>query len=175
MKFVYSQWDDSLLAKLKQLSDLMAIFNYLLMRLNGDVEETLRLMERLQQEGILDAKYDLEEFKKQLKESRFIRQTKAGLKLAARGEKRLRQDAFEMIFQKMKASGKGQHPLPYEGGTSEEPLPEKRPFSFGDSYRNIDFNTSLFNSIMRSGDLSLSMVEQDLEVYEAERTTSCAT
>jgi uncharacterized protein with von Willebrand factor type A (vWA) domain len=175
MKFVYSQWDDAFFAKLKQLSDLMAIFSYLLMRLNGDVEETLRLMERLQQEGILDASYDLEEFKKQLKESRFVRQTKAGLKLAAKGEKKLRQEAFEMIFQKMKASGKGQHPLPYEGGTSEELLPEKRPFTFGDSYRAIDYKASLFNAITRSGDLGLDMIEDDLEVFESERTTSCAT
>jgi Ca-activated chloride channel family protein len=143
--------------------------------MNGDVEETLRLMERLQQQGILDAKYDLEEFKKQLKQSRYVRQTRGGLKLGARGEKKLRQDAFELIFQRMKASGKGQHPLPYEGGSSEEPLPEKRPFAFGDSYRNVDYTASLFNSITRSGDLGLNMVERDLEVYEAERTTSCAT
>ena len=175
MRFVYSKWDDSFYARLRNLATLMAIFNFLLVRLNGDVEETLKLMERLQQEGHIDERYDLDEFKKQLEKSRLIRQTKAGLELGARGERRLRQDAFEQIFQNMKASGKGQHSLPYEGGSSEEKLPEKRKYSFGDNFRSIDYNDSLFNSIIRTGDLSLNLTENDLEVFESERTTSCAT
>ncbi len=175
MKFVYCRWDEVLAARLQHLADLTAIFNYLLMRLNGDVEEALRLMERLQQQGILDAKYDLEEFKKQLEDGRLIRQTRSGWRLAAKGEKRLRQEAFELIFQKMKASGQGHHPLPYEGGTSEEMLPEKRPYVFGDGHHLIDYPSSMFNSITRAGNLDLDMSEQDLDVYEAERTTSCAT
>ena len=56
MRFIYSDWNEDLLAKLKNLTDLMAIFNYLLMRMNGNVEETLRMMEKLQQKGYLDAK-----------------------------------------------------------------------------------------------------------------------
>jgi len=56
-----SRW--RIYARLKQLKDLLAIFNYLLIRMSGDVEETLRLMERLQKEGILDPNYDLERLK----------------------------------------------------------------------------------------------------------------
>ncbi|UCD64558.1 MAG: VWA domain-containing protein [Candidatus Zixiibacteriota bacterium] len=175
MRFVYSEWDDELYRRLKNLADLMAIFNYLLIRLNGDVEETLKLMRRLQQQGYIDSKYDLDEFEKKLKESRLVRPSQGGLKLAPKGERRLRQDAFEQIFQKMKAGGKGQHALPYEGGSSEEPLPEKREFGFGDSYRSIDYNSSLFNTIKRSGGFDLSMSEKDLEVFESEWSTSCAT
>ncbi len=175
MKFIYGEFNDELYRTLKSLADLMAIFNYLLMRLNGDVEETLKMMERLQQQGYIDPDYDLEEFKRKLKESRLIKQTPKGLKLDSRGERQLRQDAFEQIFQRMKAAGKGQHILPYEGGSSEEMLPEKREFNFGDSHRAIDYNSSLFNSIKRSGDFDLNMSEKDLEVYESERSTSCAT
>ncbi len=175
MKFIYSEWDDELFRQLQNLANLMAIFNYLLMRMNGDVEETLKMMERLQQQGYIDADYDLEEFKRKLKESRLIRQGKEGYQLAPKGEKHLRQQAFEQIFQKLRASGKGQHALPYEGGSSEEMLPEKRPFAFGDSYKAIDYSSSLFNSITRSGDFDLTMSEKDLEVFESERSTSCAT
>ena len=175
MKFVYSEWDDELYRKLKSLADLMAIFNYLLIRFNGDVEETLRMMERLQQQGYIDANYDLDEFRRQLEKARVIKNTGKGFQLGAKGEKQLRQDAFEQIFQRMKATGKGQHALPYEGGTSEELLPEKREFSFGDNFRSIDYGSSLFNSIKRSGDFGLNMEEEDLEVFEAERSTSCAT
>ncbi|MBU0982538.1 MAG: hypothetical protein KKA42_01610, partial [candidate division Zixibacteria bacterium] len=175
MKFIYSEWNEALAKRLKDLSDLMAIFNYLLMRLNGDVEATLTLMERLQQQGILDAKYDLEDFKKKLQESKLVQRSKTGLKLSGKGERSLRQDAFDHVFRRMRPSGKGDHRLPYEGGSSEEPLPERREFRFGDSPQNIDFTSSLFNSIKRTADLGLNMNEGDLEVYETERSSSCAT
>jgi uncharacterized protein with von Willebrand factor type A (vWA) domain len=175
VKFVYQQWDDSLFARIKNLADLMSIYQYLLMRLNGDVEETLELMKRLQAEGILDAKYDLEEFKKALEKNDLVRQSKTGFRLSAKGERSLRKDAFDQIFNKMRASGKGNHALPYEGGSSEEALPEKRKYRFGDNLRHIDYTSSLFNSISRSGDLGMNLAEQDLEVFDSEKTTSCAT
>lgn len=175
MKFVYTEFDEALYARLKNLSDLMAIYQYLLMKFSGDVEGVLKLMQRLKDEGILDESYDLEEFKKTLEENDLVRTTGAGLKMTGVGERALRRDAFEQIFKKMRSSGRGDHFLPYEGGTSEEPLPEKRKFTFGDNYRNIDFNRSLFNSVARTGDLNLNMGEEDLEVYDAERSTSCAT
>jgi len=175
MKFVYSHWDDEFYAKLKQLSDLMSIFNYLLLRMNGNVDETLQLMEKLQREGLIDPDYDLGAFKKKLQEGKFIEGTRSGFKLTSKGEQSIRQDAFELIFKKMKSSGKGQHMLPFEGGSSEEWLPEKRKYNFGDSMHAIDYNRSIFNSIVRNCDLSLNLNESDLEVFESEKTTSCAT
>jgi len=121
VKFIYSEWNEQLYQALKDLSDLMAIYHYLLMRMNGDVEETLRLMERLQQQGVLDEKYDLEQFKDMLKNSEMVHQTQQGLKLSPKGERGLRKDAFNQIFERMKASGKGNHPLPYEGAALKNP------------------------------------------------------
>ncbi len=175
MKFVYSEWNDELFAKLKDLADLMAIYHYLLMRMNGDVEETLALMKRLQEQGVLDEKYDLENLKDLLKKSDMVRQTPDGLKLSSKGERGLRKEAFNQIFEKMRASGKGDHRLPREGGSSDEPLPEKRSFKFGDNPGHIDFTASLFNSVARSGDLGMNMQENDLEVFESEKTSTCAT
>ncbi len=175
MKFIYAKWDDELFKALKGISDLMSVYNFLLMRLNGNVDEVLKMMEDLQAEGYLDAEHDLEQFKKQLEENKLIKKTKKGFGLTPKGERNLRIDAFEQIFQKLKSSGRGQHPLPYEGGSSEELLPERRPYTFGDSYKYIDYTASIFNSITRTGELGMNLSEQDLEVYEAERTTSCAT
>ncbi|RME26308.1 MAG: VWA domain-containing protein [Candidatus Zixiibacteriota bacterium] len=175
MRFRYSRWDESLQARLKELADLMAIYNYLLLRMNGDVEATLQLMERLQQQGYIDAKYDLDELRKQLEAAELVRRSQGGLKLSAKGERKLRRDAFEQVFQKMRASGAGDHRVPHEGGMSDEPLPEKREFRFGDNPRHIDFTGSLFNTIKRTGNFDLMMAEQDLEVFESERATSCAT
>lgn len=175
MKFIYAKWDAALFARLKQLSDLMAIYNYLLMRLGGDAEETLALMKRLQQQGMLDKDYDLEEFRQSLEDSHLTKKTSLGMKLSSRGERLLRQDAFEQVFLKMRTSGRGDHHLQREGGSSEEPLCEKRAFQFGDSTHNIDFNSSLLNSVKRTGSLDLQIDERDLEVYETERAASCAT
>lgn len=175
MRFRYSEWDDELFQRIKNLSDLMAIYNYLLMRMGGDVDEVLALMRRLQAQGMLDEKYDLDEFEEQLRNANLIQQTKSGLKITPRGERSLRRDAFDQIFNKMRPSGQGDHRLPYEGGSSEDPLPERRRFQFGDSPRNIDFTSSLFNSVKRTADLGLNMEERDLEVFETEKSTSCAT
>lgn len=175
MKFVYSEWNDELFAKLKDLADLMAIYHYLLLRMNGNVEETLALMKRLQEQGVLDEKYDLEKLKDLLKKSDMVRQTQEGLKLSSKGERGLRKEAFNQIFEKMRSSGTGDHRLPREGGSSDEPLPEKRAFKFGDNPGHIDFTASLFNSVARSGDLGMNMQENDLEVFESEKTSTCAT
>ena len=109
MRFIYHEWDDQLFARLKELHDLMAIFNYLLMRLSGDVQETLQLMRRLQEQGILDEKYDLDEFEKKLEKSDLIRRGPGGMTLAPKGEQKLRQQAFDAIFSKLRASGRGDH------------------------------------------------------------------
>jgi uncharacterized protein with von Willebrand factor type A (vWA) domain len=176
MRFVYSEWNEALYQKLKNMADLMAIYNFLLLRMNGDAEETLKLMERLQAQGILDKKLNLDEFKKQLERSKLIsRQNDGKINLSSKGERVLRQDAFDHIFNKLRSGGKGQHPLPHGGGTSEEPLPERRRFTFGDSIRLLDYNASLFNSVKRTGDLDLSLSEDDLEVFDSEKLTSSAT
>lgn len=175
MKFVYSQWDEEFYARLKQLGDLMAIFNYLLLRLNGNVDETFRLMEKLQREGMIDPDFDLGAFKKQLQDGKFVQNTRSGFKLTPKGEQSIRQDAFELIFKKMKSSGRGEHLLPTEGGSTEEWLPEKRRYNFGDNMHTIDYNASILNSITRTSDLDLNLSENDLEIYESEKTTSCAT
>ena len=175
MRFIYHEWDDELFRRLKDLHDLMSIFNYLLMRLNGDVEETLSLMRRLQQQGILDEKYDLDEFAKQLEKSDMIKRGPNGMTLASKGEQKLRQQAFDAIFSKLRASGRGDHRVPHAGGMTEEPLPERRSFQFGDNPSHIDYNASIFNSISRQANTDGMLEERDLEVYDSEKSTSCAT
>jgi Ca-activated chloride channel family protein len=175
MKFTYYKWDEELFRRLRSLSDLMAIFQYLLLRLGGNVEATLRLMRSLQEKGVISADYDIDEFERQLKDSRIVNATREGLSLSAAGERLLRKEAFEQMFDKLRASGKGDHLMQREGGASDEPLPETRKYMFGDNPRHIDYTSSLFNSITRSADLGLNMVEDDLEVFESERSSSCAT
>jgi uncharacterized protein with von Willebrand factor type A (vWA) domain len=92
--------------------------------------------------------------------------------LTARGEQRIRMDALERIFGGLRPGGRGSHPTPYAGSGTQEPLPERRPYEFGDDIGNIDFQASLKNAMRRFQDLNLE--EQDLRVFETEAGTSCA-
>ena len=53
--FLYEQWDEELLARLRSHRDLLRLFQELLLRANGDVERTLRYMEQLRIEARLMA------------------------------------------------------------------------------------------------------------------------
>jgi len=175
MRFIYSEWDESAVQKIKNMKDLMSIFNYLLLQVNGNADLALKLMRKLQRMGVLPKDYDLDKFEKELDKSKIISHRDNQISLTRKGEKSLRQDAFENIFEHLRKSGPGGHAIPYGGGISEEKLPEKRAFIFGDDIGKIDFGSSLFNSIKRTGSLGLQMSEKDLEVFDSEQTASCAT
>ena len=104
MKFVYREWDDSLFRQLQKLADLMSMYHYLLMRLNGDVEETLKLLRKLQEQGILSRDYDIDAFEEHLRKSNLVRNTGRGLQLSRGGERLLRRDAFEHIVRDRRRS-----------------------------------------------------------------------
>jgi uncharacterized protein with von Willebrand factor type A (vWA) domain len=175
MEIDYLKFDEELFRQLMQAGELMKLFNYLLTRLGGDAEEALQMMRRLQEEGYLPENFDLQGFRDALNEQNIVSQTPNGAELSAKGEKNLRQAAFEEIFQKMKISGPGSHSLPYQGGAGDEMLPEKRKYIFGDDMKAIDMSGSLLNSVTRSGNFDLEMEESDLLVHESERSTGCAT
>ena len=175
MRFIYSAWDDSMIEQLRQMRDLMSIFNYLLLQVNGNVKMALQIMDQLKRMGYLPKDADLEEFKRNLEESQIISVDPAGMNLTRKGERSLRKDSFDKIFEQLKSSTGGGHPIPKEGGNSEEQLPERKKYSYGDNLRNIDFQSSLLNNITRTSDLGMSMEEEDLEVYETEQVTNCST
>lgn len=171
MHFRYLKWDPQLLNRLKQFKSLLQLFNYLLLKANGEVEQAMEWMRYLQQRGLIDPAADLEEFFDQLEEQRVVQRTEEGMSLGPRGEWAVRKQAFNAIFNGLRQSLAGGHPTPYEGAGGD-PLPETRPYEFGDDFRQIDFRASFQNALRRG---SLQLREQDLEVYETEFSTSCAT
>ena len=175
MRFRYSEWDEELFERLKQFRDLLSLFNHLVLQTNGDVDTALDYMKYLQQHGYLSLDYNLEEFEKKLKEDEVIRIDKGQRKLTRRGERAIRTDSLNMIFNSLRKGGSGEHSTPYEGSGSQDFLPETRPYQFGDDLRDIDFNISLSNAIKRTGLSDIRLGEEDLEVHETEHLTSCAT
>ncbi len=175
MRLRYSKWDEDLIRRLLAQRDLMRLFNYLLLQTNGDVEEALEWMKYLQEQGVLPPDIDLSEFKRKLKEDRIIDEKNKRLTLTPKGEKQIRQSTFEQIFTSLKTDGRGNHPIPREGGGTTETLPERRPFQFGDSAADIDFNLSITNAMKRAGLDEWALSEPDLAVQETDSATTCAT
>ena len=72
MRLFYSRWDDSLFQQLRQMRDLMQIFNDILLQVNGDVKTALKIMNQLKKMGYLPKETDLDEFRRQLEDNKII-------------------------------------------------------------------------------------------------------
>jgi uncharacterized protein with von Willebrand factor type A (vWA) domain len=176
--FRYSDWDPELLAEIEKQKALEDIFNFLLLKTAGDPEQAMELMRHLQRQGYIDPDLDIDAFQRALEEEGLLAQDEEGeLELTDAGVVRLRRSSLEAIFRDMKVGGDaGAHRTPFGGGDNRnDALPERRPFAFGDDLRSIDFTESLWNTVRRTGNTDASLVEDDLIVFDSERSTSCAT
>jgi len=174
MRFRYSEWDERLAQALKTFKDLMDLFNHLLMQLGGDADQALQYMKALQQRGYIGDGIDLDEFLEQLQKNKVIAKAQGGgFSLTQKGAIQLRKDVFNNVFSSLKQFGVGDHAIPRSGGDGEI-LSETRPYEFGDSVQDLDFNRTLHNSLKRGID-DFGLQESDFEVFEKEYVTSCAT
>jgi uncharacterized protein with von Willebrand factor type A (vWA) domain len=170
----YGYLDPALLEQLLAGLDLLRLFNQLLLAGGGDPEQAMAWMRQLQEEGYIDPDVDLEAFFADLERRNMVqRDGEGGLQLTTTGERHLRQSAFDQIFRGLRKGGAGYHPV-RGAGEGTERLPETRAWRFGDELSRIDPIKSLQNTLKRThGDLELA--EEDLEIYETEHLTSCAT
>ncbi|MDH3522986.1 MAG: VWA domain-containing protein [Acidobacteriota bacterium] len=174
MRHRYLHLDPALVEQLLAALDLMRLFNELLLAAGGDAEQAMDWMRELQQRGFISEAVDLEAFFAELERQRLVSPDGEGrLALTAAGERRIRQAAFEEIFTSLRRGAAGYHPT-HAHGEGVERLPETRPYEFGDDLHRIDGGRSIQNALRRNvGELSLA--EEDLEVYETEHLTACAT
>jgi uncharacterized protein with von Willebrand factor type A (vWA) domain len=133
-------------------------------------------MRMLQQRGLIDENIDLDAFFAQLMEENVIGQDANGnMTLASGGERQIRRDALDEIFGGLQKSMTGYHSVP-NAGQGTERLTETRPYHFGDDPMSIDSSRSLQNAMKHNdpaGDISIA--EEDLEVFETEHNSNCAT
>lgn len=174
MRHRYAHLDPALLAALLAGLDLLRLWNQLLLGAGGDPETAMDWMRQLQEQGYIDPSVDLEAFFASLEEEgRIGRDGEGGLHLTSAGERQIRKSAFEEVFSSLGRSGPGYHPI-RSSGEGLERLPETRPYAFGDELHHLDAARSLQNALRRTeGELELA--EEDLEVFETEHLTSCAT
>ncbi len=173
MRHRYFFLDPDLVRALLAGLDLLRLWNQLVLATGGDVEEAMDWMRQLQEQGYIDPSVDLEAFFASLENQGLIQPDgEGGAVLTGSGERRLRQSAFEEIFEGMKKGGPGYHPVPATGDGIER-QPETRPFEFGDDLHHLDAPRSLQNALRRThGDLELA--EEDLQIHETEHLTACA-
>ena len=175
MRFDYSKWRGPRPEDLKFLKQLMEIYRNLLLQTGGDVDEALRWMEQFgEQYGFFNDKFGIADFKKMLEESGEAERTPQGFKVTPKGEKRIRQDSLNEIFSSLQAGAAGDHRTP-QAGKGGERLSETRAYQFGDNLSDLDPLGSISNAVKRGGVDDLSIIEDDLSVFEAEHLSACAT
>lgn len=176
MRHRYRYLDPDLIRRLLTELGLRRLLNQLLLQAGGDVDEAMAWMRELQDRGFIDGNVDLDEFFAQLLEQRIFGEDGAGnLVLSAAGEMAIRRDALDEIFGGLRKSAIGSHSVASSGAGTER-LTETRAYHFGDDPTAIDGVRTLQNAL-RNADPSapIRIAEEDLEVYETERNSSCAT
>ncbi len=175
MRFEYRKWRPDSQTDEQKLESLMSLFSYLVVKTSGDVEEALAWLRQLaEQYGVFDENLSMEELIEKLKEMGIIEEVNGVPTLTTRGVQKIRQDALRNIFSDLKKSPAGGHETPHTGQGTDR-LSETRKWSFGDLPTNIDLTATLSNAFRRGGIDSFSLTEDDLEVYDTEHLSSCAT
>src|SRR5213592_2095527 len=172
----YSYLDPELIRQMLAEMGLRRLFNHLQLQTGGEVEEAMRWMRALQERGYLDPDIDLDAFFARLTEENVIGQDANGnLVLASGGERQIRRDALDEIFGGLQKSLTGSHSVNNAGQGSER-LTATRQYQFGDDPMSIDSIRSIQNT-MKHTDPSdhILITEEDLEVFETEHNSSCAT
>lgn len=174
MRHRYLHLDPELVRSLLGQEELKRIFHRLLLATSGDVEAVREWLLEAQARGFLDPSFDIDEFLARLEQEHLLERGERGnLVLSPAGERSLRRSAFEDVFRELRGGGSGDHPARGRG-SGLELLSETRPYEFGDEVSRIDSVRSLKNTLQRTGDL-LDSAERDLEVFESEPYSACAT
>jgi len=174
MEVRYGELPLDALRALFDLAGLRSLFLDLVTRLDGDVEEALGVMRRLQEQGFLPADLDLDALLAALEKDGLVsRDAEGRLSLTPPGERQVRRAALEEVFSSLSRSGAGLHALPREG-TGAELMEETRPWEFGDDLSRLDGIRTVTNAARRDPE-KLAIHPEDLEVHETEHQTACAT
>ena len=175
MRFQYSKWQGPRPQDLQFIKQLMEIYRNLLLQTGGDADEALRWMEHFgEQYGFFNDRFGIEDFKKLLEKSGEVERTTRGFQVTPKGERRIRQDSLNEIFATLQAGGSGDHRTPVAGKGGER-LSETRPWQFGDNLSDLDPLASVSNAVRNHGVDELKLTEDDLEVFEQEHLSACAT
>jgi uncharacterized protein with von Willebrand factor type A (vWA) domain len=175
MRFLYTKWTPQSQTDEQRLQNLMQLFSHLLIQTSGDVEEAMEWLRQLAEEyGIFDENLSMEDLIAKLKEMGIIEEVNNTPVLTTKGVQKIRQDALKEIFSSLKKTPMGSHETPHTGAGVER-LSETKKWVFGDMPTNIDLTSTMTNVFKRDGIENFNLTEDDLEVYDTENLSTCAT
>jgi Ca-activated chloride channel homolog len=175
MRFLYTKWTPESKTDEQRLQNLMQLFSHLLVQTSGDVEEAMEWLRQLAEEyGIFDENLSMEDLVQKLKEMGIIEEVNNTPVLTTKGVQKIRQDALREIFSSLKKTPMGSHETPHTGAGVER-LSETKKWVFGDMPTNIDLTSTMTNAFKRDGIENFNLIEDDLEVYDTENLSTCAT
>ena len=157
--------------------NLLDILHQLLIITAGDVSEALNWLNSLdRQYNLTNEDYGMGDFIEDLKSKGFLTEDNqtGKIKITAKSEQKIRRDALEEIFGKLKKNNSGEHQTTITG-TGEEVGTDRRPYEFGDSLYQIALTDSIKNAQINHGFGDLTLTEDDLEVVENEYKTQTST
>lgn len=159
----------------KRLENLISIFSYLLIQTNGDIQEALDWLEQLDAEyQLFDKDLSFGDFVDELKKQGYIAE-KEGMKiLTDKGSQKMRSESLKKIFSGLKPDTSGFHES-NKSGRGIDKLGELKKYEFGDQVTNIDLTSTIKNAFIKSDINNFRLEEDDIDVYETEHMTSCAT
>ncbi len=153
---------------------LFEIFTELITHTSGDLDEAISWLRELDQEyELTDENYTIDDFIEDLKKKGYIRQevsndgSDGGLKITAKTERTIRQQALKQIFGNLGKKGAGNHKTKYSG-TGDEHTGEFREYRFGDGLDRISLTESLKNAQVNNGSDEFRLTENDLVVEDAQ-------
>lgn len=157
---------------------LLDLFMELLTHTSGDVEETFRWMEELDDaHGIFKEDYTLEDFKKDLKKNGYLGDGsgKGKSKPTPKTEQLIRKKAFNQLFGQLKKGNSGNHRTTFTGPKGDEASGNFRNYQFGDGADQIHMTDSIRNAQINHGADQFNLTEKDLIVEEKEWKTGMST
>ncbi|AVR46874.1 hypothetical protein C7S20_17300 [Christiangramia fulva] len=166
--FVFKKYDEPEKSPFDKLFD---IFKEIITHTSGDLDEALDWMKQLDDEyQLTDEDYTLDDFVEDLKKKGYIREEidqngPGGMKITAKTERAIRQQALEQIFGKLKKGSSGNH-RSNRIGRGDEHTGDFRAYQFGDSLSRISMTESLRNAQINHGIGEFNMSEDDLVVEE---------
>jgi uncharacterized protein with von Willebrand factor type A (vWA) domain len=175
MRHRYLQWHEGAATDEQRLQQMISLFTQLAVYTSGDVQEAMEWLRQLAKEhGLFDENLSPDDLLDKLRELGLIEERSGTPQLTDAGIQRIRQDALREMFTSLRKAGQGIHETPYTGAGVER-VSETKKFTFGDQPTNIDLTATLSNAFRRGGIDDFHLAEDDLEVYETEFQTSCAT
>lgn len=155
---------------------LFEIFMQLLNYTAGDVPEALNWLNEIDREyKLTDDTYTMSDFIQDLKDRGFIKEDQTGqFLITSKTEQKLRKNALDEIFGKMKKSRSGNHATRFTG-VGDEMTSDHREFRFGDSPDQISMTDSIRNAQINHGISEFTLMEGDLEVMEREHKAQTST